>query len=167
MPRLSPTTALRCLVYQHCLHYLILVFLSPVKNLSQKTNSETCSFTLSVIKQIAGFLNHFNFFAVLTHCDFSHCIYPQRQATCCWWLFLFKKKKRYPKHFVIIYKLVMLEIVIIAPAATRKTWTHSNNFCFGFSIPKMQNETFILIFTFLLYIRKPSDVSGSLMNEQS
>lgn len=37
-------------------------------------------------------------------------------------------KKRYPKHFVIMYKLVMLEIVIIAAVATRKTWTQQQQF---------------------------------------
>lgn len=62
----------------------------------------------------------------------------------------------------------MIKIVITAVATTRKHQHDSNHLCFGFSIPNMQNETFIPIFAFLLYIRKSRrNVSGSLMNWQT
>lgn len=71
-----------------------LVFISPVENLSQKTNSETFSLTLSILKQTAGFLNCFsNFWLHLSLLSLSYFVFPTEIPVCCCWLFLLKKLK--------------------------------------------------------------------------
>lgn len=140
------------------------MFLFLQLKISQKTNSETCYLTLSVLKQIAGFLNCFsNFWLHLSLLSLSHYVFPTEIPVCCCLFFLFKKLKEF---FNCLYISSDKKKVILAAGTTRK-YEHNNNskLCFGFSNPNIQNETIIQSFTAPLYIKKSRiNVSSSLMS---
>ena len=140
------------------------MFLFLQLKISQKTNSETCYLTLSVLKQIAGFLNCFsNFWLHLSLLSLSHYVFPTEIPVCCCLFFYLKNLK----NFLIVYTWVVIKKKVILAAGTTRKYEHNNNskLCFGFSNPNIQNETIIQSFTAPLYIKKSRiNVSSSLMS---
>ena len=139
------------------------MFLFLQLKISQKTNSETCYLTLSVLKQTAGFLNCFsNFCLHLSLLSLSHYVFPTEIPVCCCLLFLLKKLKEFNCLYISSDKKN-----VILPAATTRKYEHNNRskLCFGFSNPNIQNEIIIQSFTAPLYIKQSSiNVSSSLMS---